>query len=118
MLVDIAQHRITLEEGRKTVAGSRNRKAGVDRVAEISGISRKMACRHCSGVGRRKGREKRVRVLEIDAVVANGTHGRRRLIGNNQRAKPVRNKEHDIVRRTGGGSLLSYDAEREHKGKS
>src|SRR5271166_3630138 len=117
MLVDIAQHRIALEEGCEAAAGSRHREARVDRVAEISGVPEKMAGRHHRRVGRREGREQRVRVLEIDAVVANGAYGRRRLLRDDEGAEPVRYEEHDIVRLTGRGSLQSHDTERERRGK-
>jgi len=46
MLVDIAQHRIVLDEGDDGVAGGRGRKTGIDRVAERSGIAEVMPGRH------------------------------------------------------------------------
>src|ERR1700682_375755 len=45
MLIDIGQYRIVLGEGNNRVAGGRGSTAGIDRVAEISGVAEMMAGR-------------------------------------------------------------------------
>ena len=99
MLVDIAQHRIDFEERRDGAVGVRDGIAGVDRVAEVAGIAEVVAGRHRRGVGRGEGREQRVRVPEIDALVADLGHRRRGLRRHDPAAQAVRHEQDEIVGR-------------------
>ena len=70
MLVDVGKHRIDLEERRHGVVGVGDGMAGIDRVAEGAGIAEVMAARHRRAVRHGEGRKQRMRVLEVDALVA------------------------------------------------
>src|SRR5712664_2944728 len=69
MLIDIGQYSVVLDEGDDGIPGRRGGITGIDRVAERSGIAEIMPGRHGRSVGHGEGREQRMRVLEIDALV-------------------------------------------------
>src|SRR3977135_1507428 len=71
MLIDVEDNRIDFEERRDGAVRRPDWIAGIDRVAEVAGIAEVMASCHRRGVGGGKGRKQRVRILEIDALVAN-----------------------------------------------
>ncbi len=97
MLVDIAQHCIVFDEGGDGIAGGRRAVTGEDRVAESPGVAEKMPGRHARGVGHGEGRKQRMRVLEIDALVADFGHRWRGLGRDLQRAQSIRNEQDHIV---------------------
>ena len=99
MLVDIGQYRIVLDEGDDGIAGGRGRITGIDRVAERSGIAEIVAGRHARSVGHGEGRKQRMRVLEIDALVADLGHCRRGFGRDLQCSQSVGNKQDHIVGR-------------------
>jgi len=99
MLIDVGQYSVVLDEGHDGIAGGRGGITGIDRVAESSGIAEIVAGRHARGVGHGEGREQRMRVLEIDALVANLGHGRRGFGRDLQCAQPVGNEQDYIVGR-------------------
>ena len=88
MLVDVAQHGIGFDERRNGAAGRGNGIAGIDRVAEIAGVAEVVASRHCRGVGHGEGRKQRMRVAEIDALVADLGHRGRALGRHDQPRRP------------------------------
>ena len=98
MLVDVAQHGVVLEKGHDRVAGRRGAVAGIDRVREIAGIAEIVACRHRRCVGRCEGREQRMRILEVDALVAHRRHRGRRLRRHLQRAQAIGHEKDKVVR--------------------
>ena len=98
VVVDVAQHRIVLEEGRAAAVGAGHREAGVDHVAEVAGVADMVAGRHARGVGRGEGREQRVRVGEAHAARHEGRHRGRGLVVHHAGAQAVGHEQHDIVR--------------------
>src|SRR5664279_4381792 len=103
VLVDVEQHRVVLQERRHRAGGRADRIAGVDRVADVAGVAEIMAGRHGGGVGGGESGEQRMRVLEIDALVADRRHGRRALRRHHEGAQAVRHEQDHIVRRFGAG---------------
>ncbi len=102
MLIDVAQHRIVFEERHDGIARGRGRKAGIDGVGEIAGIAEIVARGHRRSVGGGEGREHRVRILEIDALVADIGHGWCRLRRDDLPAQPVRHEQDQVM----GGVVL------------
>ena len=107
VLVDVAEHGVVFEKWRhgRLRVGHGHRVARVDRVAEVAGIARIVAGREACRIGGREGREERVRVLEVDACVAQRRHGRCRLGRHLEGAQSVRNEQDDVV----GAGLLCGD---------
>ena len=99
MLVDVAEHGIVFDEGDDGVAGGHRRIAGVDRVAERAGIAEIMPARHRRAVGHGEGREQRMRILEIDALVAELGHRRRGLRRHDAPAQAVRDEQDQVAGR-------------------
>ena len=99
MLVDVAEHGVVLDEGNDGVAGRHGRIAGIDRVAEGAGIAEVMAARHRRAVRHGEGRKQRMRVLEVDALVANFGHRGRGLRRHDAPAQAVRHEQDEIARR-------------------
>jgi hypothetical protein len=99
MLVDIGQDRIVLDKGDDGIAGGPGRITGKDRVAERSGIAEIVAGRHARSVGHGERRKQRMRVLEIDALVADLGHCRRGFGRDLQCAQSVGNEQDHIVGR-------------------
>ncbi len=102
MLVDLEQDGIDLEERRHRVVGVGDGAAGVDRVAEGAGIAEVMAAGHRRAVRHGEGREQRMRVLEIDALVAHLGHRRRGLRRHDAPAQTIRHEQDQVTR---GGVL-------------
>ena len=69
MLIELAQHRIVLDEGSYGSGCACNRKAGVERVTEISGVADQVTGRDHRGVGGGNGRIERMTVREVDTGV-------------------------------------------------
>ena len=90
---------IDLEERRDGVVGVGDGAAGVDRVAEGAGIAEVMAAGHRRAVRHGEGRKQRMRVLEIDALVANFRHRGRGLRRHDAPAQTVRHKQDEVARR-------------------
>ena len=99
MLVDVAEHGVVLDEGNDGVAGRHGRIAGIDRVAEGAGIAEVMAARHRRTVRHGEGRKQRMRILEVDALVANFRHRRRGLRRHDAPAQAVRHEQDEVARR-------------------
>ena len=99
MLIDIAQHRIVFDEGDDGIAGRRGRITSIDRVAESSGIAEIVPGRDRRSVRHGEGRKQRVRIFEIDALVADLGHGRCGFGRDLQRAQSVRDEQDQVVRR-------------------
>ena len=99
MLVDVAEHGIVLDEGDDGVAGGHRGIAGIDGVAERAGIAEIMAGRHRRAVGHGEGREQRMRVLEVDALVADLGHRRRGLRRHIRAAQAVRDEQDQVAGR-------------------
>ena len=99
MLVDVAEHGVVLDEGNDGVAGRHGRIAGIDRVAEGAGVAEVMAARHRRTVRHGEGRKQRMRVLEVDALVANFGHRRRGLRRHDAPAQTVRHEQDQVARR-------------------
>ena len=102
MLVGIDDDRIGFEERRHGAVGGPDRITGIDRVAEVAGVAEVMAGRHRRGIGGGEGRKQRVRILEIDALVADFGHRRRGLRRHDPPAQSVRHEQDEIV----GGAVL------------
>ena len=98
MLVDVAEHGVVFDEGHDGVAGRHGRIAGVDRVAEGAGIAEVMAAGHRRAVRHGEGRKQRMRVLEIDALVADFGHRRRGLRRHDAPAQAVRHEQDQVAR--------------------
>ena len=96
VLIDAAQHRVVFE--RRRHAGIADVVAGINGVAEDAGIADPMAGRHGRGVRHGEGREHRMAVLEIDALIADCGHGRRGLRRHHLGAHAIGHEENDIVR--------------------
>ena len=99
MLVDVAEHGVVLDEGNDSVASRHGRIAGIDRVAEGAGVAEVMAARHRRTVRHGEGRKQRMRVLEVDALVANFRHRRRGLRRHDAPAQTVRHEQDEVARR-------------------
>ena len=99
MLVDIAEHGVVLDEGDDGVAGGHRGIAGVDRVGERAGIAEIMAGRHRRAVGHGEGREQRMRILEVDALVADLGHRGRGLRRHDAPAQAVRDEQDQVAGR-------------------
>ncbi len=99
MLVDIAQHRVVFDEGDDGIAGRHRRIAGVDRIRERSGVAEIMPARHRRSVGHGEGRKQRMRILEVDALVADLGHRRRGLRVDDLAAQAIGDKEDEIAGR-------------------
>jgi hypothetical protein len=69
MLVQLAQDSIVLDERHHGSPGACDRKAGVEHVAEITGVAKQVAGRDHRGVRGGDGGIDRVRVREVDAGV-------------------------------------------------
>ena len=69
MLIELAQHRIVLDERSYGSRGACNRKARVEHVAEISGVADQVTGRDHRGVRGGNGRIDRMTVREVDAGV-------------------------------------------------
>ena len=81
VLIDIAQHRIALQERGQAVARTWDLEAGVNVVAEIAGIAEQVPRRHAGCIRRGECREQRVGVGEPDAArQERGHRGRGSLI--------------------------------------
>ena len=102
MLVDFEQDGVDLEERGNGVVGVGNGTAGIDRVAEGAGIAEVMAAGHRRAVRHGEGRKQRMRVIEIDALVAHLGHRRRSLGRHDAPAKAVRHEQDQVTR---GGVL-------------
>ncbi len=100
MLVDIADHRVVLDEGDDGIAGGLDGITSEDRVAEGSGVAEKMPSRHARGIGHGEGREQRVRILEIDALVADRRHCGGGFGGDFQRAQSIGHEQDEIMGRS------------------
>ena len=98
MLVDLEKHGIDFEERRDGVVGVGDGVAGIDRVAEGAGIAEVMAAGHRRAVRHGEGRKQRVRVLEIDALVAQLGHRRRGLRRHDAPAQAVRHEQDQVTR--------------------
>ena len=70
---------------------------------KVPGVAEEMAGRHAGGIGHGEGREQRMWVGEIDALVAHRRHGRRGFRCHRQGAQAVRHEQDQIVRRLRGG---------------
>ena len=101
MLVDVAEHDIVFQKRRRSAAGARHRKAGIDRVREIAGIAELVAGRHAGRVGGGEGREQRMAVAQADAVARDRGHGRGRRVVHHARAQAVGDEQDHIMRRSG-----------------
>ena len=98
VIVDVAQDRVVLDEGRAAAAGARHRIAGIDGVAEHAGVAQVMAGRHARAVGHGEGREQRVRVGEAHAARHQGVDCGRGLVVHHAGAQAVGHEQHDVVR--------------------
>ena len=121
MLVDIAEHRIVLDEGNDGAAGRLGRVAGVDRIRERAGVAEIMAARDRRSVGHGEGRKQRMRVLEVDALVANLGHGRSGLLGHDLAAQAVRDEQDEVtgcgvLRRGGARGKRNQAGGQQHNG--
>ena len=97
VLIDIAQHRIALQERRQAVARARHLEAHVNVVAEVAGIPKHVPRRHAGGVGRGECREQRMRIGEPDAARQKRCHRGRRMLVDHAWPQAVRHEQHDIV---------------------
>ena len=107
MLVDVAEHGVVLDEGDHSVTGGHRGVVGPDRVGEHAGVAEIMAGRHRRAVGHGEGREQRMRVLEVDALVADLGHGRCGLGSDLQRAQPVGDEQDQVAGRVVLGECRS-----------
>ena len=101
MRIDLAEHRVVLEERRHRAAGSRHRPAGVDRVAEVAGVAEIVSGRHRRRVRGGEGREDRVAVGERHAFARQRRDVGRGLVVDRARPQAVGDEDHDVVRRGG-----------------
>ena len=99
--VQLAQSLIVLQEGRHRASEGHS---GIDRVAEISGITETVPGRERRRVGSGESREERVAVDEIHPLIAQPSQRRRGLRINDRRAQPIGNKENDVVGSGRGGA--------------
>jgi hypothetical protein len=99
LFVDFGEDRVDLDEGCDRAVGVVDRFAGVDRVGEGAGIAEVMSARHRRAVGHGEGRKQRVRVFEVDALVAQFRHGRRGLRRHDPAAQAVRDEQDQVSRR-------------------
>ncbi len=117
MLIDIGQDSVVLDEGDDGIAGGRGGITGIDRVAERSGISEMVAGSHARGVGHGEGWEQRMRVLEINAFVADLGHCRRGFGRDLQCAQSVGNEQDHIVGRVVLGKRRAHGQHRQASGQ-
>ncbi len=105
VLVDVAEHGVVLDEGDDGVTCGCGGVVGPDRVGEHAGVAEIVAGRHRRAVGHGEGREERMRVFEVDALVADLGHCGCRLRCDLQRAKTVGNEQDQVAGRVvlGGG---------------
>jgi hypothetical protein len=98
MLVDVAKHRIAFQERGKAVAGAWHGKSGIERVAESPGVADLVPRRHRRGIGHGEGREHRVRIREVHALLHQPRERRRRLLVDHPGPQPVGNEQDDVMR--------------------
>ncbi len=103
MRVDVAEHGVVFDERRHAARGMRGRKADIDRVGEHAGVAEEVAGRHARGIGHGEGREQRMRIGEIDALVAHRRHGGGALRRHREGAQAVRHEQDQVMRRLRGG---------------
>src|SRR5262249_9979425 len=75
-----------------------NRIAGKHRIAENAGIAEEMSRREAGGIRHGEGREQRMRIFEVDALIAHRRHGRRGLGSDELRPQAVGHEQDDIAR--------------------
>ncbi len=98
VVIDFGEHRIVLDERRHGVAGCRHRGvAGVDGVGEGAGVAEIVTGRQRRAIGHREGREQRMRILEVDALVADLGHRGRCLRRHDVAAQAVRNEQDQVA---------------------
>ena len=73
----------------------------VDGIGIVAGVAEQVAGGKCRGIGGREGREQRVAVAEIHALVAQARHGRRGRRVHDLRAQSIGNEQDEVVRRGG-----------------
>src|SRR6185437_10510919 len=90
---------IGFEEGDNSATRGCDGIAGVDGVAEVAGITEQMAGRHGGRVGGGEGRKQRMRILEVDPLVADLGHRRRGFRRDDPPAQAVWHEQNEIMRR-------------------
>src|SRR5262249_25005366 len=112
MRVDVAQHRIALEERGDAVPGARHRKSCIDRVAEIAGVADLVPGRERRLMAGGEGGEHCVRIGETHAVLHQRRERRRVLLIDHTGPQAVCHEQDHVVR------LFLGEARHRHDGRA
>ena len=99
MLVGVDDDRVDLQERRHGAIRGPDRITRIYRVREVAGVAEIVTGRHCGSIGGGEGRKQRVRIPEIDALVADLSHGRRGLRCDDLPTQSVGHEQDQVARR-------------------